>query len=132
MSWDWADFLKLAEGLYRDPEQPGPEEACYRTAISRAYYAAHHSARELATRKDGIKLPDSGAAHGDLIRHFQSSPHRPRRRIGNRLDRLRSYRTSADYRKALHGNPERVAASSVKMATKLLDDVRILMGRRQP
>lgn len=27
MSFDWAEFLTLAEALLRDPNSPGPEEA---------------------------------------------------------------------------------------------------------
>jgi uncharacterized protein (UPF0332 family) len=40
MSFDWADYLRLAESLVSNPNAPGPEEAALRAAISRAYYAA--------------------------------------------------------------------------------------------
>jgi hypothetical protein len=45
MSFDWADYLKLAEALTQAPTVPGPEEAALRAAMSRAYYAAFCSAR---------------------------------------------------------------------------------------
>ena len=48
MSFNWTDFLTLADALVRAPNSPGPEEASLRSAISRAYYAAFHVARNLA------------------------------------------------------------------------------------
>jgi hypothetical protein len=35
MSFNWADFLTLANALVRAPNSPGPEEASLRSAISR-------------------------------------------------------------------------------------------------
>ena len=68
MSFDWADYLKLAEALTRDPSSPGPEEASLRTAISRAYYAAYRSASNLAASRTWLwyspsSRPNSSRSH---------------------------------------------------------------------
>ena len=56
MSFDWADYLKLAEALTQSLTVPGPEEAALRAAMSRAYYAAFCSARNLAGNREGLAL----------------------------------------------------------------------------
>ena len=48
MSFEWTEFLTLAEALYSAPGSPGPVEAAMRSATGRAYYAAFNCAVELA------------------------------------------------------------------------------------
>ena len=51
MRFDWTEFLTLAEALRAAPGSPGPPEAALRSAASRAYYAAFHSALIFARRE---------------------------------------------------------------------------------
>lgn len=64
MSFDWVDFLALADALVRDPNSPGPEEASLRSASSRAYYAAFCSARDFACARDGLVLQKTKKRRG--------------------------------------------------------------------
>jgi uncharacterized protein (UPF0332 family) len=115
MSFDWAEFLTLADALLRNPDSPGPEEASLRSAISRAYYAAFCSARNLA--RDRREITPTGSARDHLLvkKHFEASPDRTRRKIGINLGRLRNYRNMADYRDSL-SRATPMAQSSVALA----------------
>lgn len=121
MSFDWADFLTLADALVRDPNLPGPEEASLRSAISRAYYAAFHIARNFGRDRREFTPTGTGRDHWLVMNHFKSSPDRIRRKIGLDLDRLYGNRTSADYDDILAGRPVALAQSSVAMARNVLN-----------
>ncbi len=121
MSFDWADFLTLADALVHDPNSPGPEEASLRSAISRAYYAAFRVARNFGRDKGEFTPTQTGQDHWPVMNHFRSSPDRTRRKIGLDLDRLYDNRTSADYDDVLTGRPIPLAQSSVAVARNVLD-----------
>lgn len=120
MSFDWTDYLKLAESLTRDPIAPGPEEASLRTAISRAYYAAYRSALNLAAARGEISPAGTAGDHGLVIIHFQRATDPARQKIGARLSRLRSNRNQADYDDVFHGRLADTARSSVALARNVL------------
>jgi len=50
--FDWKEYLNLAEQLTRVTIDTVSDEACLRTAVSRAYYAAFHIANDFAKNKD--------------------------------------------------------------------------------
>jgi uncharacterized protein (UPF0332 family) len=85
------DFLTLARAL-----AAGNSEAEWRTAISRAYYATFHTARELL-RDLGFVVPRDDSAHRYLIYRLNNGQHPSAERAGLDLDRLRSDRNAADY-----------------------------------
>jgi uncharacterized protein (UPF0332 family) len=97
MTFDWEDYLRLAEALLRERSRLAPEEACLRSAISRAYYAAFASVRNFARQREGLFLGKSGSVHKSLVEHFKCSPDRVRKQVGNDLNRIRGCRASADY-----------------------------------
>src|SRR5438046_4645269 len=84
------DFLTLAELWVK-----GTSEAEWRTAISRAYYATFHAARELL-RELGFVVPRDDSAHRYLIYRLNNAQHPSAERAGLDLDRLRSDRNAAD------------------------------------
>ncbi|HMZ11059.1 MAG TPA: hypothetical protein PKW88_10090 [Plasticicumulans sp.] len=85
-----ADLLELAGRLLQ-----GTHEAYWRSASSRAYYAALHAARHYCER---AKLPlPIGASHERVIEALKSSKSPAERQIGQLLGRLRSERNLADY-----------------------------------
>lgn len=72
MSFNWSEFLGLAQELAGHEAQPYGEEATSRAAISRAYYAALCSARNHL--RDVASLPPRYAFHGQIAvvaRHVQ-------------------------------------------------------------
>ncbi len=125
MSFDWSDYLSLAESLSQHPEAPGPEEAALRAAISRAYYAAHCTARNFA-RSRGITLTRTGRDHQLVIDYFKESKDKGRKSIGLWLDRLRDDRNKADYDDTLTGDPRLQAQSSVAQARSVLTKLNTL------
>jgi uncharacterized protein (UPF0332 family) len=120
MSFNWADFLTLANALVRSPNSPGPEEASLRSAISRAYYAAFRVARNFGRDRGELIPTETGRDHRLVRDHFKSSPDRIRRKIGLDLGRLYDNRTSADYDDVLAGRPVSLAQSSVTVARNVL------------
>ncbi len=92
MAFDWADYLTLAKELAtRD------DEAAQRSAMSRAYYAAFHSARSFL-RQEGVSISNPGLGeHKSVWDAFQNSRDDQRIQIGQRGERLRLFRNRADY-----------------------------------
>ena len=88
---DETGFLELADEL-----STGSRQADWRTAISRAYYAAFHKARALM-RQGGFRVPDAEKAHAYLWLRLSNSGHPDVSNAGARLNRLRSMRNWADY-----------------------------------
>ncbi|MCI0357984.1 MAG: HEPN domain-containing protein [Planctomycetaceae bacterium] len=84
------DFLRLAGRL---AVAPPADEAQLRTAVSRAYYSAFHSAKDyLASLAVQV-----GHNHGELHRCLLESGHARAKIAGRRLADLHSFRVKADY-----------------------------------
>ena len=85
------DFLSLGEELIE-----GDAGAHWRTAISRAYYAAFHAAR-LFMQRCRFVVPDAGGAHRYLGHRLANSGHDGVAEAGKDLEDLRDRRNEADY-----------------------------------
>jgi hypothetical protein len=85
------DFLTLANSL-----ASGTTEAEWRLAVSRAYYAAFHVARELFESL-GFQVPRSDRAHNYLAIRLQNCGVAHVQSAGRNLDQLRGDRNFADY-----------------------------------
>lgn len=93
MSFDWSDYLQLAQDIKDDPSS---SEAQKRTAISRAYYAAHNLARDLAIQNGHPNTPNNG--HSSLISFFKRDFSNVQyQEAGKLLSTLRFERTKCDY-----------------------------------
>ena len=125
MSFNWGDYLSLANALLTKPNTPGPEEAAYRSAVSRAYYAAFCSARNFARDEEKFSVPQTAKAHQLVMTYFHSNQDPLRRKIGRNLRRLRDYRNRADYDDSL-ARPDAIAQASVALANQILEDLKIL------
>jgi uncharacterized protein (UPF0332 family) len=88
---DETGFLKVADTL-----STGDTEADWRSAISRAYYAAFHKARRLL-RQGGFAVPNADKAHAYLWLRLSHSGHPDLDNAGMELDHLRGRRNRADY-----------------------------------
>jgi len=123
MTFDWADFLRLARILLESPDSPELEESCFRSATSRAYYAAYHRALERAYQEGYQPLP--GDEHKSLQRYF--TQYKPtsdtRRKIAVELSRLRDHRRQADYDSELRSQPRSLAYYAIQMADSVLESV---------
>ena len=85
------DFLALADTLIQ-----GSTEAAWRSAVSRAYYASFHVAREfLETLR--FRVPHADRAHGYIWLRLANAGHEETQLAGNKLKTLRSGRNRADY-----------------------------------
>lgn len=121
MSFDWIDFLLLAEGLYNNPQSLGPEEASWRSSASRAYYAVFRMVRDFAETETGYEVKGFGTDHTSVPLHLQASDHKPHVDIGIKLDRLRLNRRWADYDDNLKQGPRKLAEVSVLTARRILE-----------
>ena len=85
------EFLRLAENYAAETS-----EASWRSAVSRAYYAAFHVARDLMTSL-GLVTPRAELAHAFLWRRLGNCGLAPLTLAGSRLNQLRGERNRADY-----------------------------------
>jgi uncharacterized protein (UPF0332 family) len=127
MIYQWSEFFELAQGLYDDPDTPGPQEAAYRSSASRAYYAAFHHARVFA-REDGFSR--SEPSHHDIIGHFADSGNLDRRKIGNQLRSAFTYRKWADYYDTFPRpwSPGYLAEKTIVLATQIIEQLHTLQS----
>ncbi|MBX9625428.1 MAG: HEPN domain-containing protein [Gemmataceae bacterium] len=88
---NWRDFLSLAARLAAEPA-----EADWRTAVSRAYYAAFHVARRLLADLN-FTIPRADRAHQYLVFRLNNCGESAVEQAGRDLDTLRRLRNRADY-----------------------------------
>jgi uncharacterized protein (UPF0332 family) len=119
MSFNWSEFVTLAHALQQDPSSPGPEEACLRSAISRAYYGVFCTVRARMRDRGAFKPTYTGKDHSSLPMQLQKSTNPVQKKVGLDLDRLRLNRRKADYDDVV-ANPSSLAEQSVHKARELL------------
>jgi hypothetical protein len=110
MPFDWAEYLTLARWLATNTPPGVSQEAAWRVAVSRAYYAAFGHATRYA--QDYLSFQPRGGPedHGRLRAHLNS---RRRRATADSLDRLREWRNACDYLGAFPGNLSRTANAAL-------------------
>jgi uncharacterized protein (UPF0332 family) len=115
------DFLPLAARL-----AAGADEADWRTAVSRAYYAIFHVARRLLTDLN-FTVPRADRAHQYLVFRLSNSGEAAVEHAGRDLETLRRLRNRADYDE-LPALTQPQAAAAVQVAQGV---VRALDAARQ-
>ena len=110
---DFRDYFALAVTL-----AAGSSEAEWRTAVSRAYYAAFHVARELFLSL-GFRVPQAERAHSYLWLRLANAGVADAQLAGNRLNALRGQRNRADYA-PLSPLTRGTAANEVKNAEDII------------
>lgn len=88
---DGRDFIHVADMLVACRS-----EGEWRSAVSRAYYAAFHVARRMLT-SCGFAVPRGDRAHAYLWRRLANCGHLETESAGNLLNNLRGQRNYADY-----------------------------------
>jgi uncharacterized protein (UPF0332 family) len=133
MTFDWYQYLVLAEYLYDNRDTFPDREACLRAAISKAYYAAFCLARNYARdfvgvaslKENRLVLDESAQDHGSVKKHYIRAPDPKNRQVGNSLDRLRDSRNQADYSDTINKLEElaKAAISQSKQVHTLLKQI---------
>lgn len=127
MSFDWVEYLSLAQGLcgliISGP--PAGAEAQQRAAVSRAYYAAFILARNQLRDVDGFTSPPRSNPHSFVATEYEQHVNPQRARIGTDLRRLRANRNRCDYDDVVAGLP-RLTQRSLALAGQILVDLRQL------
>lgn len=109
MPFDWDQFLQTAKLL-----QQG-SEADKRTAVSRAYYAAFHAAKNFAVSKK-YSSTGAGSDHSGVRRHLTAMKgHHVQKSV--MLGRLYSYREQCDYEPDVQNLDEKVASAIADATT---------------
>src|SRR5438132_1043588 len=108
------DFLTLAQRLVSEAA-----EVSWRSAVSRAYYAAFHVARELLEDM-GFAVPRADRAHAYLWRRLSNCGDVKAQAAGHQLNDLRGDRNEADYDLGL-SLAQKVASGQVRAAQKIID-----------
>lgn len=118
MPFDWAEYLRLAYYLQGQAGVGCDQEAGFRTATSRAYYAAFCHARNHARDRLGFTPVYDSRDHGLVRKHFRGSRMAD---IAMKLDSLRQWRNDCDYDDTVPG-----AAAMVVAAIK---EAQLIVGR---
>jgi uncharacterized protein (UPF0332 family) len=125
MTFDWTEYLNLAQELAGQATKPASKEARLRSSVSRAYYATFCEARNHLRDVEGHSILSTGEVHGYVRDEFKNSADRLKRQIGINLDRLRVYRNKVDYDDSVTGLSSMVTMS-LKLARKIISALRTL------
>ena len=117
---NWRDFLILATRL-----ASATTEADWRTAASRAYYAAFHVARRLFADLN-FAVPRADRAHQYLVFRLSNSGESAVEQAGRDLETLRRLRNRADYDESpvLSQSQATAAVRIAEGIIQVLDDAR--------
>lgn len=123
MSFDWTDYLSLAQELVNAPlsGRRASHEAFQRSAVSRAYYAVFASARNHLRDVDGMVIPTRNA-HQLVAIAYQRGQRPERFQIGLNLNRLRIERNKCDYDDEV-SNLAEVTSESLAVAAETLESL---------
>jgi uncharacterized protein (UPF0332 family) len=124
MSFNWSEYLTLAQQLAGKAHISASQESRLRSAISRAYYAAFIQARNYLQEQDGMTIPLL-ESHKFVINQFKNSSDPVRQLIGNNLKRLRDNRNKADYHNTFALLPL-VTRQTLRLAAKVIADLQSL------
>jgi hypothetical protein len=116
--FDWTLYLDLAKHLLVG-QQPKTnnniDEAYYRSAISRAYYAAYCVARNYLQEDQGLNIPVFDS-HKFVLEEFMDEP-----KIASTLKSLRDDRNRADYNNQSSRNLAKIAQQSTEKSEYVID-----------
>ena len=120
MTFNWIDFIEVSQYIFNKPIKE-KTEACYRTTINRAYYAAYWSARDHYHVIKGhylyLKKP-----HWDIINFYKNMNLIS---IYRNLKDLYTDRCSADYNEPelVRINYQHAALQAITRARNIIDEI---------
>lgn len=124
MSFNWSEYLALAQQLAGKAQISATQESRLRSAISRAYYAAFIQARNYLRDTMGLSIPRQNT-HQYVSDQFQNSSDPIHQQIGGSLARLRYRRTKADYDDVVANLPN-LTQRSLKLAAQVISNLQRL------
>lgn len=120
MSFDWAEYLRLAKELAKNPPPNCDLEAIYRTVIGRAYYGAFREAQNFLVKRGSFSVEFGEGSHNKVIFEFKGHPNRYCQLIGEDLRRMKQFRERADYQDEFEGSLENAVDLVVDRAEKIM------------
>ena len=128
MSFDWTQYLFLAEELNKQAASSSKREAMLRSAISRAYYAAFCYSKNFLTDHKNKVIPSNPTAH-ELVRDiFDGYAGALELTIATNLDRLRTDRNKADYDDEVTGL-DSMSAFAIRLCQEVFLNIRDLQRK---
>jgi len=116
--FNWDDYLKLAKDLILPEIQRKSDEACLRTAVSRAYYCVYHKAQKYAIKK-GYSPPKTDT-HNALIKFLSKDSDKEIQAISAKLGIIKKDRVHCDYYDNIYKiNPSKVIKIADEIISKL-------------
>jgi len=116
MAFDWREYLNLARFLAQG-RGSFAQEAAFRCATSRAYYAAFCQARNYARNRQGFSPAYDSSDHWRIRKHFR---HQGMPDIALKLDDVRQWRNTCDYDDIVP-NVSRLCTSAITQAQEVFD-----------
>lgn len=118
MIFDWSKYLDLASCITGEPAADA--EASYRTAISRAYYAAFCTARDYVSKKNNTSY--NSDAHRRVRTDLEKAASQ---KLANQLRTIMDMRHKADYENNF-SNPKPEAFKAITRAKQILEEIKSL------
>jgi uncharacterized protein (UPF0332 family) len=115
MPFDWKEYLDISRYLCGDSSISITREGSLRSAVSRAYYAAHCHARNYAINKFSFEPSGHGIDHSALRRHYAKTNLSA---INKPLSDLQGWREKCDYDNVVE-NIEIMCLSAIDAAEKV-------------
>lgn len=116
MAFDWKEYFNLALSL-QGKTKKYTQQASFRSAVSRAYYAAFCYSRNYARDEHGFEPAYTSDDHYSVREHFQDWQ---MVNITNSLLQLRQWRNDCDYEDTI-SNVSRLCTDAIKQAQKIFD-----------
>ncbi|MCQ1538348.1 HEPN domain-containing protein [Methanocalculus taiwanensis] len=118
MQFQWSHYIEVAKYLFESAiDQKIPQEAGYRSSISRAYYAAFCHAKYYAKDNFSFSPADNDDDHRELREFLKQNG---RNEIARHLTSLRLWRNQSDYDDPAYDvNPQKVK-SALDLAEKVV------------
>jgi uncharacterized protein (UPF0332 family) len=125
MNFNWEKYLEFAEHVVNSSNSFPDKEACYRAAVSRAYYAAFCTTRGYI-RKPDERGYDGGDAHKKVRDHLLSSGDIKKRTIANQLKKCHDNRIKADYYDNIRDSTLNLALQTVTISNNIIVKIKEL------
>jgi uncharacterized protein (UPF0332 family) len=118
MPFDWKEYLNLAKSLQKQHGNDYSQECAFRSAISRAYYAAFCYARNYIRDHENF-LPHNSAMDHSLVReHFRQQG---RFDISNTLNYMIRWRNTCDYEDTIGKDLRQTVSETIQYAQEIID-----------
>ena len=122
MSFDWCEYLNLAQELCGQTGVSAIQDAKLRTSVSRAYYCAFCVARNYLRDVKGLPIASDVTAHQSVANWFKGRQGKRERKVGHDLDRLRIDRNKADYDDTVSGLT-RMTKGALKRTQRIISTI---------